>query len=317
MELQYTEGLIPFTFFASIKDIRGTEPGYATWPELVEDFLDQSREPYKKKEDAPLFTSAVFEPRHRLKRNVKHAGMVVLDVDGSRNPEVATLGDVDAVFHEAGFAGLVYTTASHAPERHRFRILIPLLSVVSAETYTRAFWVMDTLFGSTADITKFGAESLFYLPGDYAGVPNELRVYQGDILSGDTWAEFSPEPVKKERPARKSQARAEVEVQVPRAQGGPEREADWSSLWSCPLVTSSMIDDYRYLRKSDNYHNGLYKFLVAVAGNADRRRYRLTADELERLARELDKFDGGYYPNRDLLREAENAIAFIASTGAR
>ena len=73
-----------------------------------------------------------------------------------------------------------------------------------------------------------------------------------------------------------------------------------------------MINDYRCCARADNWHTGMYSFMCSAAMQAKRSGYQITAEELANLARQLDDFDGGYYPSRDFEREAQNALSFVA-----
>jgi hypothetical protein len=301
--------LIPFTLFSSIKDNDACTRFDVTWPELTEQLTDFATVPFAKKEDAPLFTSCEFSPKHRAKANVTCSAVVILDVDGGRNPDQATLSHASRVFDEIGLAGLIYTTASHSADRHRYRVLIPLDQPVAGPVYIRAFHSLDTLFGETADLTKRGCESLFYLPGNYTGVDNQLIVFAGLTLSGGDWANMCPEVVPEVRqiapPTNGPRSSS------PKLPSYRRQNFEWASLFDCPFVTPAMIDAYRDRQHADSWYHGMYVFMCTVAGRAKLRNYQISSQELADLAVRLDQFDGGYYAHRDLEREARNAINYI------
>ena len=51
--------------------------------------------------------------------------------------------------------------------------------------------------------------------------------------------------------------------------------------------------------------------MVAIAGNAVKNNYPITAAEISQLCRQLDMDTGNWYENRPMDREADGAIEFI------
>lgn len=306
--------LIPFTLFSSVKDNDARTRHDMTWRELTDELSDFATVPFAKKEEAPLFTSCEFTPTRRAKKNVSCSAMVILDVDGSRNPDQATLEHASQIFVETSLAGLIYTTASHSLERHRYRVLIPLAGQVSGPIYTRAFYALDALLGQTADLSKRGCESLFYLPGNYERVPNRIFVFEGMTLGGDTWADMCPEVAPE--PPQVAHVQATPRSSPIRARRSARRHWEWSNLFDCPFVTSAMIDAYRDRQRADSWYLGMYVFMCSVAGRAKAMGYEISSQELADLAVRLDQFDGGYYAGRDLAREAQNAINYVYPASA-
>ncbi|MGY0715234.1 hypothetical protein [Azospirillum argentinense] len=306
--------IISITLFGCVRDNQADQVLRGSWVELVEAFQEETSVPYEHKEDAPLFTSCEFAHGRRAKKNVMHSGMAVLDIDGTRNSQMASLDQAALTLTQNALAGLLYTTASHTPEQNRFRVLIPFEEAVNGPEYTAAFHGLDHFFGGVADTSKQGSESLFYLPGAYKAVRNDFIVTEGAIRSAAEWAALAPAPIS---PSRSS---GRVPGAVDRSRSGSRplaprralRRARWSSLFDCPFVTSKMINDYRTCARADNWHVGMYAFMCSVAALANRSGHQLTAEELADLARRLDEYDGGYYPNRDLAREAQNALSFFA-----
>jgi len=87
--------------------------------------------------------------------------------------------------------------------------------------------------------------------------------------------------------------------------------AGWSSLCDCEFVKGEWITEYLTLGQG-GHHVGLYRFMTRVAMSAVARGHRIDAGQLEALARELDRKDGGWYDRypRDIQAEAEKAIGF-------
>ncbi len=51
--------------------------------------------------------------------------------------------------------------------------------------------------------------------------------------------------------------------------------------------------------------------MVAIAGNAVKKQYPITANEISKLCRELDMETGNWYKNRPLDKEADRALEYV------
>ena len=51
--------------------------------------------------------------------------------------------------------------------------------------------------------------------------------------------------------------------------------------------------------------------MVALAGNAVKRKYPLTAAEISKLCREFDMETGTWYENRPMDKEADRALEYV------
>jgi DNA-binding Xre family transcriptional regulator len=55
--------------------------------------------------------------------------------------------------------------------------------------------------------------------------------------------------------------------------------------------------------------------MVAIAGNAIKKQYPITAQEISKLCRELDMETGNWYENRPLDKEADRALEYVYRNG--
>jgi plasmid maintenance system antidote protein VapI len=55
----------------------------------------------------------------------------------------------------------------------------------------------------------------------------------------------------------------------------------------------------------------MYSIMVATAGNAIRKKYPITADEISQLCRQFDTDTGNWYKNRPLDKEADRALEYV------
>lgn len=288
---------IPISFFPNVYCNAPECKENLTWEEFQELLRHYADIEYGAKQDAPLLSPTVFNGT-RSKANATDAGAVVIDADDGLWFE-----DALNALRARGLAAILYTTASNRVG-DRFRIVIPLAGRVDPETYKRVLIaICRTISGRDwrGDIGKVGPYNLFYLPGRYKGADNRFQVLLGIILSPNQWLELcavdepSAEPL---HDARKTKS----------------IDTTWTALTDCPFVRGDWVNEY--LNLSSGWYAGLYKFMVRVAMSARAQGWALTAMELADLARELDDLDGAWYPDRELEREAENALAWAAGCAA-
>ena len=58
------------------------------------------------------------------------------------------------------------------------------------------------------------------------------------------------------------------------------------------------------------YHK-MYQIMVAIAGNAVKKKYPITSEEISTMCREFDMETGNWYENRPLDKEANRALEYI------
>jgi len=296
MSYDYTTILsaLPVAYFDHVKD-NVPKNETTTWEDF-KDFLEaEARRELTRKEDAHLFSPTIFGGK-RCKENATKSAMITIDADKG-----LMFDDCYNSLVEFGLEAVLYTTASNRLG-DRFRIVIPLSEQVDPETYKRVLLAICQGLGGPhwkPDMGKTGPYNLFYLPGTYTGADNRFEAASGVILSADDWLELSPSEDESLQPARPSAKIKPI-------------EGSWSTLTECPFVRSEWIDEYRGLGPGQ-WYRGLYIFMVRVAMSAGAQGFALTARQLADLARELDLHDGGHYQNRDLDREAQNALAWAQS----
>ena len=54
----------------------------------------------------------------------------------------------------------------------------------------------------------------------------------------------------------------------------------------------------------------MYAIMIAVAGNATKKKYPITAAEISQLCRQFDTDTGNWYKNRPLDKEADRALEY-------
>ena len=75
--------------------------------------------------------------------------------------------------------------------------------------------------------------------------------------------------------------------------------------WPKQLAT-----EYNAISNTGWYHK-MYQIMVAIAGNAVKRKYAISADEITSLCRQFDIDTGNWYKNRPMDKEADRAIEYV------
>jgi hypothetical protein len=285
---------LPVAYFDHVKDNLPTNATTA-WNEFRDFLKAEANRELGRKEEAHLFSPTIYEGK-RCKENATTSAMITIDADKG-----LMFDECHKSLVEFGLEAVLYTTASNRLG-DRFRIVIPLSEQVEPETYKRVLLAICQGLGGSGwkpDMGKIGPYNLFYLPATYAGAINRFEAISGVVLSAKDWLEMSPSEDETQQPAGPSPKSKPV-------------EGSWPTLTECPFVRGEWIDQYRNLG-SGQWYRGLYIFMVRVAMSAGAQGFALTTRQLADLARELDLLDGGHYQNRDLDREAQNALAWAQS----
>ena len=161
------------------------DPKRTTWGAFRETFR-RRREGEK---DGPNFVTAAFKPepdgRHvrRLKRNLIARTAVALDCETNKQT-----GEVPPPFREAweraaacDLAAVVYTSHNHAPGNCRFRMVFPLSEEIAHDLPAPEVIAGRLGLIGVIDMSKVGAQSLFYLPSTPGGL---AHLHQSAIVRG-------------------------------------------------------------------------------------------------------------------------------------
>ena len=310
MEQKY-RGLIPITLYGHLNDNQAEDyETWVSWTDLLEEFLCSSVKYIESKEKAVLFCSAHFKRGQRAAKYLIHSGMLILDVDDG-----ATVDDALNLFQQTGIAGMIYTTASHTDQHHKFRICVPLMEPVSPNTYTQAWHGLNHLFGNIADISKKTCESMFYVPGRLHGQPDGFLSFDGTVHSAEEWVELAPKQSLK-RVNNKTIPRGATRSKTKKyhsKRGLPPLEWDdvnGIDIYRNPIVPTRAID--KYFDRSENWHHARYGFMCSVACKAATHGYDLTPLELQSIFNDLDHEDGGHYTGakhqQEIQRDTTKAI---------
>lgn len=272
-----------------------------------------SRQSKKGKKDAELISPAVYKAgTTRANKNVTAwAGWCAVDVD-----DLILDGDVkDVVDNWCGaWRYICYSTASSKEHHPKFRIVFPVSRDIRSEEIKHFWHALNTHLDSAGDIQTKDLSRMYYVPATYdsafnfifSGGSNPISVdellarhpYVERAQSGNTFLdrlppEFADAVVQHRKSAIESH----------------DSNIVWSGYADCPFFPKKLALEYRVITSTGWYHK-MYQIMVAIAANAIKRQYPITAQQIAELCRELDVETGNWYENRPLETEADRALEY-------
>jgi hypothetical protein len=281
------------------------------WSGFESLLVDLSKENVKSKKEASLISPAVYLPNTtRANANVTHwAKWAAVDVDDyeidteSLQEELnKTLGD---------YYYVCYSTASSTTNFPKFRIVFPLTDSVAADDIKHFWFALNSFINSMGDKQTKDLSRMYYIPANYDKANNFLFINKGKFIEplelmakypyrnetrGSNFFDNLPDAIQKE-------------IVQYRKDQSENNTITWTSYHDCPFVNKGLVAEYKTTSNTGWYHL-MYKIMVSIAGNAIRRQYPITAEEVEKLCKELDMETGNWYENRPLIKEANRAIEF-------
>jgi hypothetical protein len=261
---------------------------------------------FKQKKDAPLISPATYvESSKRANANVvAWGGFGIVDVDDY----VGTVEDIQKQYEEYRY--ICYSTASSTKENPKFRLVFPLTKWVDNEQIKHFWYALNKEIGDIADVQTKDLSRMYYIPATYEGAHNFIFSHDGKIMDPD-------ELMEKHRYISTSDSffdRLPESIRngliEHRKQQLNNKDFTWSSYRDCPFVNQRQVEEYKKISGTGWYYK-MYQIMVTVAGNATKRGYPITAQEIAYICRDLDNDTGGWYGKRDLTKEADRAIEYI------
>jgi hypothetical protein len=265
----------------------------------------------KTKNDADLISPATYKPDTTRKNDnvVEWSGWCAVDVD-----DFIFEGDLHdhlvKTFHSYRF--VCYSTASSTVDLPKFRLVFPLTKAVRRENI-KAFWyALQTELGDLGDRQTKDLSRMYYIPGTYTGAHNFIFSHRGgDFIdpqvlmnkhpmaqkTGTSFIDRLPEAMQKQIIEHRKSKLENTDVH-------------WSSYRDCPFFPKKLENEYRLINNTGWYHK-MFQIMVALAGNAIKKEYPISAHEISKLCRELDMDTGNWYENRPLDKEADRALEYV------
>ena len=269
-----------------------------------------SEKPRDKKEDSELMSPATYIPNTtRANDNVLNwAGWCAVDVDDANI--AVDLKDYVATKVGDNYC-ICYSTASSTEMFPKFRLVFPLTEYVQREKIKHFWYALNKELGEVGDIQTKDLSRMYYLPAKYKDKYNFIFTHTGSymdpnvIMSKHEYVEKSGNTMFDKLPKAMQDAMMEhMKNKLTNTQ------VKWTSYKDCPFFPKQLEEQYRTISGSGWYHK-MYQIMVALAGNAIKNNYPITATEIAYLCRELDIDTGNWYEKRPLDKEAERALEYV------
>ena len=300
------------TLFKSIFDNKTDKrmdfTSYAQFEGLLFDLAQQKRED---KKSAPLISPATYvEDTTRANDNVLGwASWCAVDVDEHVFDDDL---EKELIDRYGKWNHIVYSTASSTREHPKFRIVFPLSIHVPAEKIKHFWFALNKELGDIGDPQTKDLSRMYYVPGKYKGAYNfifnnfcgeDMNPYE--IMAKHNYVEKYntslldnlPPSIRKAMLAHRKNEMTNTNV-------------TWSNYKDCPFVNLKMVKEYNQITDT-GWYTKMYAIMVSIAGNAIRKKYPITAQEITTLCKEIDFENGNWYKSRPFDKEADRAIEFV------
>ena len=270
-----------------------------------------SEEPKQSKKAAVLISPATYQPdTTRANANVVDwAGWCCVDVD-----EYKPNGDLqdDLCNRFSSYRFICYSTASSTLDSPKFRMVFPLRERIGSDKI-RHFWhSLNTELGELGDVQTKDLSRMYYIPAQYAGAFNFIFSHDGDALDPTSLMRKHPYAEKANLNSFFDRLPEKIQNQIIEHRKGRMDNTNvvWSSYRDCPFFPRKLEAEYRLISNTGWYHK-MYQIMVAIAGNAIKQQYPITASEIAKMCQELDQETGNWYKNRPLDKEADRALEYV------
>lgn len=339
---------IEITLFASAQSTQAhTLQTGVTWPEIVDFCRGEAKVPRHRsnKLAAPALIAGRCEGT-RANANVRFLSLICADFDlGPDDVRYRTFDDMVQYLAAEDLSFVAYTTTANTAGHNRYRIIMPLARNVSPTVWPAIWQAANAKFQNTFDPATKDPARLSFLPAHWIGNPyhdgrkgtvklaspyNDFAAYDEGrpILSDDeidgieaSQAAQALRQVSATRTHQRAGAQphgaAQANPAASRANPSTLRPlltgdvspiaARWLTSLAGPLVTKFMRDTLPNIEGSRTH-----RFLCMAALRARDQEITINTDILHDLAANWLIQNGRPSP-RDLLRQARNAIDFVAT----
>lgn len=297
---------------------------FASWDDFESLLYSLSQKKGEKggNNSSPLISPARYFPdTTRSNKSVSlWGGWACLDVDDflvDTNPVICSAVTLQNVLAEkfGEYYYVCYSTASSTEEQPKFRLVFPLTREVESKDLPHFWYAMNKEFDELGDEQTKDLSRMYYVPAQYPNATNFIFTNKGvkidpDMLMGKhSYVETQGKTFLERLPPALRQA-----VIDHRKNSLDNTDITWTSYRDCPFFPRRLESEYRAITGTGWYHK-MYQIMVAIAGNAIKRGYPITATQIEQLCRELDRETGNWYDNRPLDKEADRALEYVYRNG--
>jgi hypothetical protein len=267
----------------------------------------------------PLISPAEFQPNTtRANDNVKQwCSWCCMDVDEieiddqyEKDPVAWVKNLCDELVGDYHY--VCYSTASSRVGEPKFRLVFPLSDMVEKKQIKHFWFALNSEIEGLADKQTKDLARMFYVPALYEGAYNF-------IFSNKTDAYIDPNILMAKHPYKELEGRTfldrlpdALKQHVIEYRKGQMDNTDihWSGYSDCPFFPKRLAVEYQSISGSGWYRK-MYQIMIAIAGNAVKQSYPITAREIAEMCKQFDRANGNWYENRPIEREADGAIEWV------
>ena len=303
--------MIEFTVFKNLFDNKTHTRIKMPFDAFEKMLYDLSDKPLDGKKDAQLISPAVYQPDTTRKNDtvVEWAGWCCVDVD-----DYEFEGDLqDVLVQRFGHYRFVcYSTASSTEASPKFRIVFPLTESVEQSRIKQFWWALNTELGDIGDKQTKDLSRMYYIPAKYNGAFNFIFSHNdGSAIDPNELIFKHPMPQKQNLNSFFDRLPDEMQKQILEYRKAKlDQDYNWTSYQDCPFWPKQLAAEYQTISKTGWYHK-MYQIMVAIAGNATKNKYAITAAEISQLCRQFDTDTGKWYENRPMDKEADRALEYV------
>ena len=269
----------------------------------------------KGKLDAELISPAIYEAGStRANKNVLGwAGWAAVDVDdwhftGDLKDE---LGD-----RFPTWAYICYSTASSTADQPKFRLIFKLTRPIGNSEIKHFWFALQSVMDDAGDKQCKDLSRMYYVPASYDNSNN--FIWHSDGLAIDVDGLLKQYPYTEKRNAANFLDRLpdafREQVIEHRKSALDNTDIYWSGYSDCPFWPRKLATDYMTI-SGTGWYTKMYQIMIALAGNAIKNKYPITANQIADLCKQFDLATGNWYDNRPLEKEANNALEYAYRNG--
>jgi len=284
---------------------------FDSFDELEQLLYKLSNQPLASKKDAVLISPATYKPDTTRKNDnvVEWSGWCAVDVD-----DFEFIGDLENELYNrfGNWRYVCYSTASSKVSQPKFRLVFPLTEPVRQERIRPFWYALQTELGDLGDKQTKDLSRMYYIPGKYATADNFIfSNTDADFVDPAELIFKHPMPEKSNLNSFFDRLPEKLQQEIIEYRKSQlDQNFEWSSYRDCAFWPKNLAAEYQTINKTGWYHK-MYQIMVALAGNAVKRKYPITSDEIAVLCREFDLDNGKWYENRPLDKEADRAIEYV------
>lgn len=304
--------MIEFTVFKNLFDNKTHQRiKMETFDAFEKMLYDLSNMPLDSKKDAQLISPAVYQPDTTRKNDtvIEWSGWCAVDVD-----DFIFEGNLKDVLVErfGHYRFVCYSTASSTGMEPKFRLVFPLTTSVERDSIKSFWYSLNVELGDLADRQTKDLSRMYYIPARYNGAFNFIfSNHDGDPIDPNELMFKHPMPQKQNLNSFFDRLPDEMQKQILEYRKSKlDQDYNWASYQDCPFWPKQLAAEYQTINKTGWYHK-MYQIMVAVAGNATKNKYAITAAEISQLCRQFDNDTGKWYENRPMDKEADRALEYV------